>query len=81
MTSTEKVWGLLEHLQDSEDDELAEAFPISLPPTILRGALVMAGDQLPHSPEELDSFLASVSEFCLALRSDEPASVALEAAE
>lgn len=72
MNSTEKVWALIEHLADADDDELAEAFPIALPPTMMRAALAMAGEQLPQAPAELDAFLEGVSAFCLTLRSDPP---------
>ena len=71
MTSTEKVWGLIEYLQESEDEELAEAFPIKgLPVGVARGALAMLGDQLPKTPDELDAFLTQVADFCSGLRSD-----------
>jgi hypothetical protein len=70
MTSTEKVWSLIEYLQDSEDEELAEAIPIKAPVGIVRGALAMAGDTLPNTPAELDEFLTQVGSFCLGLRSD-----------
>lgn len=69
--STEKVWGLILYLQDSEPEELAEAFPFRIPEALLRTALAAAGDGLPDNDADLDAFLTSVSEFCLSLRSDD----------
>jgi hypothetical protein len=70
MKSTEKVMAMLEVLQDQEDEEIAAALPIAVPPPMLRGALVMVAAQLPDTPDELDAFLTNVGEFCLSMRSD-----------
>lgn len=70
MNSTEKVWTIVEQLQDSEDSEIAEALPLGLPAPILRGALLMITDQIPQDPAALDEFLSQVGDFCHSLRSD-----------
>ncbi|HWE10554.1 MAG TPA: hypothetical protein VG325_14475 [Solirubrobacteraceae bacterium] len=70
MKSTEKVWEVLERLQDSEDDELEDAIPIGMPPAIIRSGLAMVGSQVPKDPAELDEFLTGVGDFCHSLRSD-----------
>ncbi len=72
MNSTQKVYGLLEELQDCEDEELREAIPLKgVPIPMARGALAAVAGMLPDDPLELDGFLEQVSTFCLSIRSDE----------
>lgn len=79
MNSTDKIYALLEFLQDQDDNELADAIQLPLPPAFARGALMAVAGNLPADPAELDRFLTDVSQFCLSLCSDrEPALAELE---
>jgi hypothetical protein len=71
MTSHEKVFALLEALQDEEDGEIAQALPVGLPVPAIRAALVMIAGTLPADAVELDRWLEQLGMFCLGLRSDE----------
>jgi hypothetical protein len=78
MKSPEKVLLMLELLQDSEDDEINEALPIG-PPPMIRAGLVAVARYLPEQPDELDTFLTQVGDFCHALRSDDQGGTPLDA--
>lgn len=71
MNSIEKVYLALEQMADAEDEDLAEAIPVPIPPTMLRGFLPIITRNIPEDPAELDDFLGKVGDFCHSLRSDE----------
>lgn len=71
MKSTEKVWLIVEQLQDSEDDEIREALGLNgFPPSLLRFVLAGATEQLPQDPDRCDEMLTGFANFLLSLRSD-----------
>lgn len=76
MNSTEKVWMIVEQLQDTEDSELREQLGLGeFPPSVLRFVLAGAAEQLPDDPNRCDEMLEQFANFLLSLRSDEEPAV------
>jgi hypothetical protein len=74
MNSIEKVHLALEEMADAEDEDLTEAIPVPIPPTMLRSFMPVIAHSIPEDPGDLDLFLTQVGDFCHSLRSDhEPA--------
>jgi hypothetical protein len=68
-TSTEKVFDMLERLEDFDDEILAQTLPV--PPSVARMAIAAAGARVPTDPAVLDDWAIRVAVFCLELRSDD----------
>lgn len=70
MLSTDKVFALVEALQNLDDAELVRTFPIASSPTLARIALATAASKIPTDPAELDGLLDAGIRFLGGLRSD-----------
>lgn len=75
MNSVEKAYQVLEYIADAEDQEIRESLPVPAPPSVVRAVAAAASGYIPEQADDLDAFLTQLSEFCLSLRSDEPAAV------